>query len=106
VLNTTIWLEYLANQDFIKTVLCINKEQPKLDCNGKCYLMQQLRQNESEQEQKIPKTEAVKIELFVTGDSDSTNVVFGFNADYSPFDLYKIPSYHSYLKAVFHPPRM
>ena len=68
--------------------------------------MQQLRQNEPGQEQKIPKTEVVKIELFVTGDSDSTNVVFVFDADYSPFDLYKIPSYHSYLEAVFHPPRI
>lgn len=36
-------VEYYANYDFFATVLCINKDKPKLACNGKCILMQKLK---------------------------------------------------------------
>lgn len=35
-------VEYAVFYDYIKNELCINKEKPELNCNGKCYLMQQL----------------------------------------------------------------
>ncbi len=31
-------LIYYANHDYIATELCINKDKPYLECNGKCYL--------------------------------------------------------------------
>lgn len=34
--------EYFVLYDFIKNELCINKDKPKLQCNGKCYLMKEL----------------------------------------------------------------
>ena len=34
--------EYVINYDYISKVLCINKAQPKLKCNGKCHLMNEL----------------------------------------------------------------
>jgi hypothetical protein len=38
------YLEYYSNQDFFTEVLCINKAKPELKCNGKCILMQKLKQ--------------------------------------------------------------
>lgn len=35
-------MEYYANYDYIATVLCENKDRPYLECNGKCYLEEQL----------------------------------------------------------------
>ncbi|WP_405266718.1 hypothetical protein [Cellulophaga sp. Ld12] len=35
-------MEYVFNYDYISEVLCINKEKPELNCNGKCYLMTKL----------------------------------------------------------------
>jgi hypothetical protein len=35
-------LEYVVNYDYIATVLCINKDKPKLECNGKCHLMKEM----------------------------------------------------------------
>jgi hypothetical protein len=35
-------LDYLVNYDYIATQLCENKDQPILDCNGKCYLIKEL----------------------------------------------------------------
>lgn len=34
--------EYVMNYDYIKNVLCENKDRPQLNCDGKCYLAKQL----------------------------------------------------------------
>lgn len=34
--------EYIMNYDYIVNVLCENKDKPKLNCDGKCYLAKQL----------------------------------------------------------------
>lgn len=36
------YVEYVFNYDYISKVLCINKEEPKKNCNGKCYLKKQI----------------------------------------------------------------
>ena len=41
------YVEYAFNYDYISTVLCVNKEKPKLNCNGKCYLAKMLAESES-----------------------------------------------------------
>ncbi|MGI9526177.1 MAG: hypothetical protein ACR2MS_03590 [Weeksellaceae bacterium] len=35
-------LEYVVNYDYIVEVLCINRENPELQCNGKCHLGKEL----------------------------------------------------------------
>lgn len=35
-------MEYYANQDYIVTVLCENRDKPTIACNGKCYLAKEL----------------------------------------------------------------
>ena len=36
------YLEYVINYDYIGSVLCINKDKPELECNGKCHLKEQI----------------------------------------------------------------
>lgn len=48
------YIEFALNQDYIAEFLCINKDKPKLECNGKCYLAQELKK-EQKSEQKTPK---------------------------------------------------
>lgn len=45
--------EYVMNYDYIKNVLCENKDKPQLNCDGKCYLAKQLAK-ESQQNEKNP----------------------------------------------------
>jgi hypothetical protein len=35
-------LEYIVNYEYISKVLCINRDKPKMQCNGKCHLMKEL----------------------------------------------------------------
>ena len=34
---------YQLNIDYIVEKYCVNKERPRLNCNGKCYLMNQMK---------------------------------------------------------------
>jgi len=38
------YLEYLARKDYIIENLCINKEEPEKQCNGKCHLEKKVKQ--------------------------------------------------------------
>lgn len=35
-------VDYAVNYDFIVENFCVNKDKPKLQCNGQCYLMKML----------------------------------------------------------------
>jgi hypothetical protein len=46
--------EYIINEDYIAEFLCVNKDKPELKCNGKCYLMQMLKEQQDNKEQNLP----------------------------------------------------
>lgn len=35
-------LDYAMNYEYISQVLCINNDKPELECEGKCYLAQEI----------------------------------------------------------------
>ncbi|MEM9678913.1 MAG: hypothetical protein AAF901_01205 [Bacteroidota bacterium] len=103
--NISIWIDYLANNEYIREALCINKEEPKLACNGKCHVMKQLQENQSEQEQELPKLLQSKYEF-----------VFLINQDQGSQDTTAEPLNHNFLIycnnyshlmdwGIFHPPQ-
>lgn len=47
--------EYLIEKDYIAEFLCINKENTELNCNGKCYLMQKINEQNEERKQNLPR---------------------------------------------------
>jgi len=36
-------MEYYANYNYIVTELCVNRDKPFLECNGKCYLAKEIK---------------------------------------------------------------
>ena len=44
--NSLILLDWKLNQKEITATFCINKNKPKLHCNGKCYLAKKINQQE------------------------------------------------------------
>ena len=40
--------QYAINKEYISKNLCINKDRPKLHCNGKCQLMKKLAEEEKQ----------------------------------------------------------
>lgn len=44
--NLLIMLDYVINKEFISTVLCINKDKPELNCQGKCQITERFKETE------------------------------------------------------------
>lgn len=57
-------VEYVWNYDYIATKLCINKANPTLHCNGKCYLMKKLAKS-SEDEKPVSEKKSTFKEINV-----------------------------------------
>jgi hypothetical protein len=96
------FVEYAINYDYIAKVLCINKDKPELNCNGKCQLMKKLKQQEEDdfnslrihmEEYPIGFVEILKIndESSITALQDNN---FHYEIDYT----------YLFKQAVFHPP--
>ena len=43
VMEISTVMYYQLNIDYIIDKYCVNKERPRLNCNGKCYLMSQMK---------------------------------------------------------------
>jgi|GEM_PF-150492 len=95
---------YFLNQDYIKTVLCINKDQPKLQCHGKCYLTKKLQQQQESPLSQLFDTVMEKYPIVFV-------YIVDFNSNKSPLIVRQKASfwYHNTycllpIHAIFHPP--
>lgn len=61
-----VWYE--VNEEYVATELCENQDAPELECNGKCYLIKQLKKSEpapaQNEEDRAINPFSLKIELF------------------------------------------
>ena len=103
------FIDYVVNKEYITKNLCENRNKPKLNCNGKCHLMKQLK----------------KAGVETTTDSNTTKgssnqeencfhitSLFSFNAailtpqsSNSYLRTFKSTLPSNYLKDIFHPPQ-
>jgi len=57
-------VEYVVLYDYIKNELCVNKDKPELECNGKCHLKKELaRAADSEKEKGKTQFASAEIQL-------------------------------------------
>jgi len=47
--------DYLINQDYITEFLCINKDLPEMQCNGKCQLAIKIEEQNQEKQKNLPR---------------------------------------------------
>lgn len=93
------------NKEFIATTLCINKDKPELECDGRCYLEDQLNKQD-EQEEKLPSqlNEKYEISFLVTNDALGL-VIIGKLPELEQFLPYLTPTHSDPLFGIFHPPK-
>lgn len=99
-------VEYAAFYEYIKNELCINKEKPQLQCNGKCHLKTELaKASDSEKGNEKKQASSTELSFVYFQDVNTHNMLFfnqeqlsKINASYNT--IYK---YH-YMDCVFHPP--
>ena len=97
---------YQINQDYIASVLCINKAKPSSSCNGKCYLSKKMKEQE-QQEQSIPSVlkGLEEVVLYVTSFHLSITPVFSEEAQIASLDAYQMHAYKSPTDFIIQPPQ-
>lgn len=97
------YIEYALNQDYIAEFLCINKDKPKLACDGKCHLAKQL----EKQQENDTKSLRVSLENYPIGFVTIFNISFIQTSITSPKeDSIFHPKHYSfnYHYSCFQPP--
>lgn len=101
-------LEYVLNYEYIATELCENKEEPELQCNGKCHLMKELAKA-SEDEKPISKGKTLHQEIEVLFYEPIANFNFdNYNFSYSKPQITVYKNLYTHLSEIsfFHPPTL
>lgn len=100
-----ILVDFKIHQDFIAEVLCINRDQPELQCNGQCHLQEKLSEQQ-EQEQQAPNRVEEKMQVFFLESLPAFWLPY-LTKRMITFLPYQ-PHLHSLLTAndIFHPPQM
>lgn len=93
---------YIINQDYIAEYLCINKDKPMLNCDGKCYLAKMLQAEQDEKQQNLP---AINLKEYPIGFIEIVNCALKnpevkIKGNFSYLNLYN----NSFNQTVFHPP--
>ncbi|WP_339703497.1 hypothetical protein [uncultured Marixanthomonas sp.] len=81
----TPYADYYLNYDYIANVLCINKEEPEMQCNGKCHLTQELsKANDATNpnDKSIPHIEFDKYPIIC---QTFTGMIFSSSSEVKPF---------------------
>ena len=58
-----VYLNFKINQEYIAKELCENREIPKMNCNGKCYLAKKLLEQEQEEKENAPVEQRIKLDV-------------------------------------------
>jgi len=109
--DLVIYTHFFINKDFIVKYLCINRDKPALQCNGKCYLAKSIEKSHREAE-KVPDflTENTTSIVFIMTD----NIIISVNQKpliYSAacpanvwFNTNETITSSAYRQEIFHPP--
>lgn len=96
-------MEFIIYEDYIAEFLCVNKDNKELECNGKCYLMQMLQEQNEDKKQNLPK---IAMEEYPIGFVNLQNVLptektHSLN---NGLFVYSNPYSFLYTSGSFHPP--
>ena len=56
-----IYIDFVANQDYIAKNLCENRDHPELKCNGKCQLCKRLKAEDKKENKGLPALKTLKL---------------------------------------------
>ena len=99
-------VDFTLNQAVITARFCVNKSQPQLHCDGKCYFAKQLKQQE-ERENKAPNSLKERLEMLPAAfrmlAPPAPARWAGMPISYGRYRLAWVPA--NAAQGVFHPPQ-
>ena len=108
LINIGIFIEFKINQDFIAEVLCINKDKPMLNCNGKCFLAQKLKKAEEQEKKQTPANKKERLELVYYQNKSSVDCTIYSDLFVSKLNTAHVNKFYEFrfIADIFHPPKL
>lgn len=104
--KTFMLIHYSIHYTYYAEVLCENKDNPMLECNGKCAISKELKKAEEGKrhaEEQIPELNKLEVSQFIT--SEKTECSFGCLKDgVISTSHYLEPTSEAVLSHLDHPP--
>jgi hypothetical protein len=98
-----IYINFVANQDYIAKNLCENRNRPEMKCNGKCQLCKRLKAEDKKENKGLPAMKDLK--LFSLYSSPENTFNFTPSDDASKLaSVYMDNISTSHEQGVFRPP--
>jgi hypothetical protein len=100
--NWLVIVSFNLNRAYIAKTLCVNRNNPKSDCNGHCYLCKQLNKEEKPEGTNSGTKEKFGMQLFFVAPSND-----GVILTYLKKTAHALQQHFTlqlYLKSFFHPP--
>lgn len=103
-----LYLDFELRKDYIVANFCVNRDKPKLHCNGKCYLAKRMAQANKQEERQARKAYMASL-IFQVMNTSSADI-FPTQAFYTGIRPALTFNYYSVFRAmlvadeIFHPP--
>lgn len=99
--------EYVINYEYIAKVLCINKDKPEMQCNGKCHLIKELAKTSEKELPLTPTKKHVVTETEVLFYQELES--FALDGFFNESRLHITSNYFNFYQlikssGIFHPP--
>jgi hypothetical protein len=96
---------FIVNRDYIAANHCVNRFKEKSECEGKCHLTKELKENEERQEQQLPELNKTEFQLFsvVENFNNPSNLCTELSSQYNITSKALLPT--DFIFSVFHPPQ-
>ena len=96
-----VYLEFEINKDYIRDVLCVNRDKPITVCGGSCFLKDRLGEEQSKATSSTSSTRRMAMALYFEEISKVFVPLYSHKVIY--VDL-QAKYFSPYVKGIFHPP--
>ena len=104
--SSLIVLNYEVNTSYIIENFCENTDKPELECNGKCHLNKQIKQDTENKEEAPATTNETLTLVLATQEIQSFEFNFADSELNLRNSLYLEGNYSNHLQSIFHPPQV
>ena len=95
---------FFANEDYVATNLCINKDHPEMHCNGQCQLDKKLHEDNDNQQTSPDKKLSFETTVFVLKSNDTLHPIPEFTTITPQYGKLTAFSEQSFITKTIHPP--
>ncbi|MCD0490256.1 hypothetical protein LPB86_18590 [Pedobacter sp. MC2016-14] len=103
-----VYAGFEVNQDYIAKTLCVNKDRPWMNCNGKCYLMKKVQQAEENEKKEATKDLLSNLSISFFERTDAFNFQSPVTATLftTSYPEYTCHYSNCFLGSIFQPPKL